>query len=126
MGTIKVKFKDYLEARGLSAYRVTRHARGMSPKTVYAIASGRNRPSMDALEKLMDALREITGEDIGLDALIEYVPTPEGELDEEARAWLGDDLGGELPEYDWGEEGPPEVKPVKYEPGVGLVVDEEG
>ena len=41
MGKVKVRFKDYLEERGLSAYRVSKHARGMSPKTVYAIASGR-------------------------------------------------------------------------------------
>ena len=47
MGKVKVRFKDYLEDHGLSAYRVSKYARGMSPKTVYAIASGRHRPSME-------------------------------------------------------------------------------
>lgn len=103
---------------------MTLYARGMSPKTVYAIAAGRHRPSMQALEKLLDALREITGEEVGLEDILEYVPTPAETLDEESRAWLESDLGGDLPEYDWGSEVPPEGKPVRYEPGVGLVVDE--
>lgn len=122
MGKVKVKFKDYLQEHNLSAYRVSQHARGMSPKTVYAIASGRNRPSMEALEKLLDALREITGEEVGPGDLLEYLPEP----DAESRQWLEDDAaGGALPPYDWGEEGPPRATPVRYEPGVGLVVEEE-
>lgn len=121
MGKVKVRFKDYLEERGLSAYRVSKHARGMSPKTVYAIASGRHRPSMEALEKLLDALREITGEEVVPADLLEYVPEP----DAESREWLEDDAaGGTLPPYDWGEDGPPQSTPVRYEPGVGLVVEE--
>lgn len=96
----------------------------MSPKTVYAIASGRHRPSMEALEKILDALRELTGEEVSPEDLLEYVPAPE-EPDEESRAWLEDDsLGGGLPPYNWGEEAPPRGKPVRYEPGVGLVVEE--
>ncbi|MBE3588158.1 MAG: hypothetical protein IMW93_06325 [Thermoanaerobacteraceae bacterium] len=40
----------------------------------------------------------------------------------EDQAWLEADLG-ELPPYDWGPEGPPEGKPVRYKPGVGLIVE---
>lgn len=80
---------------------------------------------MGALEKLLDALRELISEEVGPGDLLEYVPTPERELDEESRAWLEDDsLVGSLPRYDWGEEGPPKGKPVRYELGVGLVVVE--
>lgn len=120
MGKVRVKFKDYLEEHNLSAYRVSQHTRGMSPKTVYAIASGRNRPSMEALEKLLDALREITGEEVGPADLLEYVPEP----DAESRQWLEDDAaGGGLPPYEWGEDGSPQSSPVRYEPGVGLVAE---
>lgn len=41
---------------------------------------------------------------------------------EEDRAWLEADLGGPLPPYEWGPEGPPKGKPVEYVPGVGVVV----
>lgn len=127
MGIIRIRLREFLDEHDLSAYRLTKQARGMSSKTVYAIASGRHRPSMGALEKLLDALRELTGEEVGPADLLEYVPTPEEELDEESRAWLEDDsLGGSLPPYDWGEQGAPKGKPVRYEPGVGLVVDEGG
>lgn len=42
---------------------------------------------------------------------------------EEDRAWLEADLGGELPPYDWGPDGPPKGKPVRYVPGVVPVVE---
>ncbi len=55
-------------------------------------------------------------------------PEPE-ELSEEElddRAWLEADLAPPLSPYDWGSEGPPKGKPVKYSPGRGLcIVDDE-
>ena len=42
----------------------------------------------------------------------------------EDKSWLEADLG-EFPPYDWGTDGPPKGKTVKYQPGVGLVVQEE-
>jgi hypothetical protein len=44
-------------------------------------------------------------------------------LDPESQRWLEADLGGDLPEYDWGPAGIPEDKPIRYEPGTGLVVE---
>lgn len=41
---------------------------------------------------------------------------------EEDKDWLDFNLE-ELPEYDWGPSGPPTGKPVKYIPGVGLIVE---
>jgi len=40
----------------------------------------------------------------------------------EDQAWLEADLG-ELPPYDWGKEGPPQGKPVRYESGAGLIIE---
>ncbi|WP_104372038.1 hypothetical protein [Desulfocucumis palustris] len=42
----------------------------------------------------------------------------------EDNLWLEADLGA-LPPYDWGSNGPPEGKKVKYQPGVGLIIQEE-
>lgn len=41
---------------------------------------------------------------------------------DEDQAWLEADLG-DLPPYDWGAEGPPKGKPVRYKSGVGLIVE---
>ena len=43
-------------------------------------------------------------------------------LDAESQRWLEADLGEDLPEYDWGEPGIPQDKPIRYEPGVGFIV----
>lgn len=47
------------------------------------------------------------------------------ELDPETVAWLDaglSDMAGIEP-YDWGPDGPPPVKPVRYLPGVGFVIE---
>jgi hypothetical protein len=45
-------------------------------------------------------------------------------LDAEAATWAEADLAGEMPEYDWGEAGIPNVIPVRFVAGEGFVVDE--
>jgi len=40
----------------------------------------------------------------------------------EDQVWLEAELC-ELPPYDWGPEGPPKGKPVRYEAGIGLIVE---
>jgi hypothetical protein len=44
--------------------------------------------------------------------------------DLEPQTWLEADLGDNLPDYDWGEDGIPQGKSVEYLSGVGLVVKE--
>jgi hypothetical protein len=44
------------------------------------------------------------------------------EPDKESQQWLEGDMGEDLPEYDWGTEEIPEVKPIQYQVGVGFVV----
>lgn len=46
------------------------------------------------------------------------------EPESEDLSWLEADLA-DLPPYDWGPEGPPAGRPVRYLPGVGLVVEED-
>ena len=47
------------------------------------------------------------------------------EMDVETRVWLEADISGALPPYEWGESGPPKGQPVRYIPGVGLVIEKD-
>jgi hypothetical protein len=44
------------------------------------------------------------------------------ELDNESQLWLESDMGEDLPEYDWGTQEIPEVKPIEYKASVGFIV----
>jgi excisionase family DNA binding protein len=44
------------------------------------------------------------------------------DLTTESQTWLKANLTEELPSYDWGDSGIPEVKPVEYDPEIGFVV----
>lgn len=88
MCTINIKLRDFLQQHGLSAYRLAKRVEGVSPKTVYAVNAGRSRPSLDALGRIVEALRDMTGEDIKPGDLLEFVPTARPQRDSETRAWL--------------------------------------
>ena len=47
-------------------------------------------------------------------------------IDPETSIWLSADISGELPPYNWGEEGVPEGDAIEYHPDIGFVVIEEG
>lgn len=53
---------------------------------------------------------------------LEYINQKYEEEVREDRTWLDASLEN-FPPYDWGEEGPPKGKPVKYVPGIGLIVE---
>jgi len=55
------------------------------------------------------------------DRLAEMIPA---DLKAESQIWLSSDMTAELPPYDWGDNGPPEVKDVEYDPEIGFVVVE--
>jgi len=71
----------------------------------------------DELHRLVDALPE--QETLAVKRFLEFVLSKANTEDED---WLKADLG-ELPPYEWGPEGPPKGKPVRYQPGIGLVVE---
>ena len=55
------------------------------------------------------------------DRLDEMIPD---DLKTEGQTWLKANLTAELPPYNWGDSGIPEVKPVEYDPEIGFVVVE--
>ena len=55
---IQVALRQYLEKIGVSAYTLGKWVQGISPQTIYAIANGSRKPSLEALEAILNALHE--------------------------------------------------------------------
>lgn len=53
---LKIVLREYLEANGITIYVLTKWVQGISPQTLYAIANGTRRPSLEALEIILQAL----------------------------------------------------------------------
>jgi transcriptional regulator with XRE-family HTH domain len=123
MSRVRWRLKEYLDEHGLSAYALTK-ATKLSPNAIYSIARGEtNQVRLETLGGLLVGLRKLTGEDVSFDAVLEFEPGPEP-LDDESQDWLSADIAAPLDAFDWGGEDPNTVgKMVRYEPGVGFVVE---
>lgn len=55
---LKIVLRDYLEANSVTVYLLTKWVQGVSPQTLYAIANGTRRPSLEALEIILQALHD--------------------------------------------------------------------
>ncbi|MBF6594554.1 MAG: helix-turn-helix transcriptional regulator [Thermaceae bacterium] len=119
---VKVKLRDYLSSHNLSAYKLAKAVEGVGADSIYAYSAGRKKPSLEALGQIAAALSSLTGQKVEPGELLEFVSTPV--MDEETRAWMDAGLAPALEPYDWGNTNPNRIgKPVKYVPGVGLVVE---
>ena len=54
---LEITLKDYLEQVGISAYTLGKWTH-ISAQSVYAIANGTRKPSLEALEAIINAFRE--------------------------------------------------------------------
>ena len=83
-----------------------------------------NRENLDRLAADVAALEPADlAEVIDLVARLRAKSAPaDSELAAELYAWGDDALALELEPFEWGPEGPPPVKPIRYEPGVGFVI----
>ena len=135
MRTVEFTLRRYLDAHGLSAYRLAEAARGrLSRGTVYALARGQvARLDLGTLGAVMTALEELTGQEVHpadlLSAVTVTVPQvpDEKKPDAEARAWLGGDVShlSDFEPYDWGETDPASVgQSVSVGPDGQLVLGE--
>jgi DNA-binding XRE family transcriptional regulator len=52
---IDVQLKAYLEQIGVTAYTLGKWVVGVSPQTIYAVANGSRRPSLEVLEAILNA-----------------------------------------------------------------------
>lgn len=70
--TARVTFRELLDARGLTAYRVAAEGRGeVSRNAVYALARGEaDRVDLGTLGKLAGLLERLTGERVAVSDLL--------------------------------------------------------
>ncbi len=52
-----VTLKTYLDDVGVTAYTLGKWVEGVSPQTIYAVANGTRKPSLDVLEAIITAFR---------------------------------------------------------------------
>ncbi len=55
---IQVTLRQHLEQIGVSAYMLGKMTNQVSPQTIYAIANGSRKPSLEALEAILNALHQ--------------------------------------------------------------------
>lgn len=55
---LKVVLRSYLDSVGVSAYLLAQWIPTVSPKTIYAVANGTRRPSLELVESILLALNE--------------------------------------------------------------------
>ncbi len=79
----------------------------------------------ERLHQLIDQLHEEAAEEA--ERLLATLTASEA-MDPETAAWVEADLSNfaELKPYEWGPAGPPPDNPVRFIPGVGIVVEEAG
>lgn len=128
METIRWKLKEYLNQRGVSAYKLAERSNGRLSRTgIYRLtADDLKAVRFESLAVIIPALRELTGEEVQISDLLEYVPAPVEEMDEESRTWFNATLTPPLEPWEWGPEGEPEGFPVEYVPGQGWLTYEDG
>jgi hypothetical protein len=77
VSTIRWVLPDYLAKRGITAYRLARATSRRRENTIYRLARPGSQPAsvdFEIIKEILDALRDITGEPVGLDDLISYSP----------------------------------------------------
>jgi DNA-binding Xre family transcriptional regulator len=107
----------------VSAYKLAELSNGRLSRTgIYRLtADDLKAIRFESLGVLIPALRELTGEQVEVSDLLEYVPNPEPTIDEESRLWLEAELTPPLEPYDWGD-----VDPLTLPGGRAEYVEGEG
>jgi len=140
MRTVEFTLKTFLEAHGLSAYRLAQASQGrVNRGTVYALARGGvSRVDLGTLGAVITTLEELTGQvvtpgdllvAVTVEAPLPSVPqtSADGAADPETRRWLDSDAShlGAFEPYDWGDTNPATVgEPVRMAPDGRLIIGE--
>ena len=129
MSKIRLIVGEYLQTRGLTPTQLV-EAIGTeaNPEIIYQLAKkGNNQEQIDlsVLAAIVDGLRKLMGFPVGIEEILEYMPDITAEkINPETNPWYERDIYGQIPPYDWKEVDPLEgTKPVRYIPGVGIVIE---
>lgn len=128
MRAVQFTLKNYLDAHGLTAYRLAEQTKGrLSRGTVYALARGSAaRVDLSTLGTVITALEELTGREVAPGDLLGAYTLPE--RDEETRTWMDSDLSrlGEFEPYDFQGRDPYTLgKPVRVTPDGQILIGNE-
>ncbi|MBB6016923.1 helix-turn-helix domain-containing protein [Deinococcus radiopugnans] len=77
MSATRWRLATFLRERGLSAYALAKAMEAPRPTTIYRLAREDHEPTrvdLPTLTAVLDGLRRLTGEDIQLTDVLEYVP----------------------------------------------------
>lgn len=135
MSEIRLRLASYLKQRGLNPDDLVEAVgTAIDPATVHQLVQKEDeleQINLSVLAAVMQALKKLMGFTVGIGEVMQFVPdlSPE-EMNPETNTWYELDVYGEIPPYNWGDEDPLTIgKPVRYIPGVGIVIedgDEQG
>lgn len=77
MSVVRWRLSSYLEERNLTAYALSKASGVNRMATMYRIAKAGSEPSrvdLPTLAAILDGLRKLTGEDVQIADILEYVP----------------------------------------------------
>jgi Cro/C1-type HTH DNA-binding domain len=77
MSKIRWRLAEYLEAHQLTAYAIAKQTGGTRMNTLYRIARRSEEPSrvdFTVLAAILDGLRKLTGEEVQITDILEYLP----------------------------------------------------
>lgn len=131
MSKIRFRLAEYLQAQRLTPEKLVEAIDSAFPpeKVYHLVKHGSQLQQIDlpTLAVVMQGLRKLMGFPVGIEEVMQFIPdlTPE-EMNPETNPFYERDMYGEIPPYDWGDVDPLEgTKPVRYIPGIGMVVDDE-
>ena len=133
MATLEWKFKDYLDQHDITPYRLQKELHGqVSHRLSYDWAKERpERLHLSVLERVMGTLEGLTGETVGIEDFLKFVPdpdpieVPDADIDAVSAMWLNAALTPPLDPVKWGPGGEPKGHPVEFVPGEGLYIYED-
>lgn len=127
MAQMHWNLENWLKARDVTKYELAKSMGGNEKSRLTTLYRMRDpqRIDLNVMAEIVSALREITGEEVMPNDLLEFTPDPKPEeIDAESALWLNTALTPPLEPWEWGPEGEPEGVPVEYVPGKGWVMGE--
>lgn len=77
MSATQWRLAQFLQARGITAYALAKATGTARPTTIYRLARADHEPTrvdLPTLTMVIDGLRTLTGEDVQVSDILEYVP----------------------------------------------------
>lgn len=128
MSEIRWKLAEYLKWRGFTPDKlVGAVGDAVEPEIIYRLVekpTEQRQIDLSILAAILEGLIKLTGIPVSVAEILEFVPHLSQEFLENS-PWQEYFIYGELDPYDWGDEDPLTIgKPVRYIPGVGIVIED--